>query len=48
MKTTNINSLFKSDNGYIKSRVIEGFEIPIEAIFDEELNWKVAQGIYAD
>ncbi len=39
--------VFKSDNGIIKSQVIEGFEIPVEAIFDEELNWKVAQQIYA-
>ncbi len=28
----------KSSNGVIKSQVIDGFEIPIKAIFDEELN----------
>ena len=39
--------IFKSDNGSIRSRFIEGFEIPVEAIFDEEINWKVAQRIYA-
>ena len=40
--------IFKSDNGNITSRVIEGFEIPVEAIFDEDVNWKVAQRIYSE
>ncbi len=35
----------KSDNGTIKSQVIEGFEIPIRAIFDEKLNFEILQGL---
>ena len=30
----------KSSNGIIRSTAIEGFEIPIESIFDEALNFK--------
>ena len=37
---------FKSGNGDVTSRAIEGFEIPVRAIFDEEVNWKVAQSIF--
>ena len=33
----------KSDNGTIKSRVIEGFEIPIRAIFDIKVNFETLQ-----
>ena len=33
----------KSSNGSIKSEVIIGFEIPIKAIFDEDLNFEVLQ-----
>lgn len=35
----------KSSNGTIKSKVIEGFEIPIRAIFDEKLNFEVLQSL---
>jgi Uma2 family endonuclease len=37
--------VLKSSNGSIKSRVIEGFEIPIRAVFDEALNFEILQGI---
>jgi Uma2 family endonuclease len=37
--------VLKSSNGVIKSQVIEGFEIPIKAIFDEELNLEVMQSL---
>ena len=33
----------KSSNGSIKSTVITGFEIPIRAVFDEELNFEILQ-----
>jgi hypothetical protein len=33
----------KSSNGSIKSTVIKGFEIPIRAVFDEELNFEILQ-----
>lgn len=33
----------KSSNGTIKSTVITGFEIPIRAVFDEELNFEILQ-----
>jgi len=35
----------KSDNGLIKSKAIPGFEIPIEAVFNEEENLKVLKNI---
>ncbi|MDZ7935214.1 MAG: Uma2 family endonuclease [Emticicia sp.] len=35
----------KSSNGIIKSQVIEGFEIPIKAIFDETLNLEAMQNL---
>ena len=35
--------VLKSSNGSIKSSVIEGFEIPIRAVFDEELNFEILQ-----
>jgi hypothetical protein len=35
----------KSSNGVIKSQVIEGFEIPIKAIFDEELNLEILENL---
>ncbi len=35
----------KSSNGIIKSTAIEGFEIPIEAIFNEKLNFEVLQNL---
>lgn len=35
----------KSSNGTIKSKVIEGFEIPIRAIFDEKLNFEILQSL---
>lgn len=33
----------KSDNGYVKSVAVEGFSIPIEAIFNEEINLTTLQ-----
>lgn len=35
----------KSDNGLIKSNSINGFEIPIESVFNEEMNLKVLRNI---
>ena len=35
----------KSSNGSIKSTVITGFEIPIRAVFDEELNFEILQNL---
>lgn len=35
----------KSSNGFVKSQVIEGFEIPIKAIFDEEHNLEAMQNL---
>lgn len=35
----------KSDNGLIKSNSIHGFEIPIESVFNEEMNLKVLRNI---
>ena len=35
--------VLKSSNGSIKSSVIKGFEIPIRAVFDEELNFEILQ-----
>lgn len=35
----------KSSNGLVKSQVIEGFEIPIKAIFDEEHNLEAMQNL---
>lgn len=37
--------VLKSSNGSIKSSVIEGFEIPIKAIFDEEINLEAMQSL---
>lgn len=37
--------VLKSSNGSIKSSVIEGFEIPIKAIFDEDLNLEAMQSL---
>ncbi|MFY7908457.1 MAG: Uma2 family endonuclease [Emticicia sp.] len=37
--------VLKSSNGSIKSSVIEGFEIPIKAIFDEEHNLEAMQNL---
>lgn len=31
----------KSSNGIIRSTAIKGFEIPIESIFNEKLNFQV-------
>jgi len=35
----------KSSNGLVKSQVIEGFEIPIKAVFDEEINLEAMQSL---
>lgn len=37
--------VLKSSNGSVKSSVIEGFEIPIKAIFDEEHNLEAMQNL---
>nr|WP_299418994.1 Uma2 family endonuclease [uncultured Emticicia sp.] len=37
--------VLKSSNGIIKSQVIEGFEIPIKAIFNEELNLEILENL---
>lgn len=37
--------ILKSSNGVIKSQVIEGFEIPIKAIFDEEFNLETLENL---
>ena len=37
--------VLKSSNGSIKSSVIEGFEIPIKAIFDEDHNLEAMQSL---
>lgn len=37
--------LMKSGNGIIKSLTIEDFIIPVEAVFDEEINFKTLQQI---
>ena len=38
----------KSSNGSIKSEVIVGFEIPIKAIFDQDLNFEVLQKLIGE
>ena len=35
----------KSSSGQIRSRVIEGFAIPVEAIFDREANLTALRGL---
>lgn len=37
--------LFKADHGTVRSFVIEGFEIPVQAIFDKRLNLKALADI---
>jgi hypothetical protein len=35
--------VYKSSQGMIKSVVVKGFEIPIRAIFDADINFEVLQ-----
>lgn len=35
----------KSDNGYIKSKAISGFEIPIDSVFNKDENLKILKSI---
>ena len=36
---------YKSDSGEIRTVVIEGFAIPIRAIFDEQINLATLRGM---
>ena len=36
---------FKSDNGLVRSRALLGFEIPVQTIFDEQINTQALQAM---
>lgn len=40
--------ILKSTNGYVKSEVVSGFEIPIKAIFDRKVNFEALKKLLAN